>query len=407
MSRRRHFGSIRKRASGRYQARYTGPDGQTYSAPETFERKTDAARWLSVKETEISRGDWTNPDAGSVPFENYADQWLADRVLKARTRELYAGLLRNHLLPTFGAVSLDRINEAAVRRWRKTRLDAGPLAERPFGPVTVAKAYRLLHAILATAADDRLIGRNPCRIDKAGKEESDERPVIPLPVVFDLASKVPARFRALVLLATFAQLRFGELAGLRRDCLDPDACEVRIIETTAQLDKGGLRPDTPKSAAGKRVVSFPPEIVPDLRIHLDRYAEVGPRGLVFVGPKGGQLRRQNFRPIWVKACADAGIPGVHFHDLRHTGGTAAAITGATIKELMARLGHSSPRAAMIYQHATRDRDKAIADALGQLADKARTKPSGPELAQPSTHTTRKRSKSAGLPAERATGIEPA
>lgn len=145
-------------------------------------------------------------------------------MLKARTQELYAGLLRNHLLPTFGAVSLDRINEAAVRRWRKTRLDAGPLAERPFGPVTVAKAYRLLHAILATAADDRLIGRNPCRIDKAGKEESDERPVIPLPVVFDVASKVPARFRALVLLATFAQLRFGELAGLRRDCLDPDAC---------------------------------------------------------------------------------------------------------------------------------------------------------------------------------------
>ena len=273
--------------------------------------------------------------------------------------------------------------------------------------MTVAKAYRLLHAILATAADDRLIGRNPCRIGKAGKEESDERPVIPLPVVFDLASKVPARFRALVLLATFAQLRFGELAGLRRDCLDPDACEVRIIETTAQLDKGGLRPDTPKSAAGRRIVSFPPEIVPDLRIHLDRYAEVGPRGLVFVGPKGGQLRRQNFRPIWVKACADAGIPGVHFHDHRHTGGTAAAITGATIKELMARLGHSSPRAAMIYQHATRDRDKAIADALGQLADKARTKPSGPGLAQPSTHTTRKRSKSAGLPAERATGIEPA
>ena len=147
--------------------------------------------------------------------------------------------------------------------------------------------------------------------------------------------------------------------------------------------------------------------MPDLRIHLDRYAEAGPRGLVFVGPKDGQLRRQNFRPIWVKACADAGIPGVHFHDLRHTGGTAAAITGATIKELMARLGHSSPRAAMIYQHATRVRDKAIADALGQLADKARTKPSGPELAQPSAHTTRKRSKSAGLPAERATGIEPA
>jgi hypothetical protein len=83
----RHFGSIRKRASGRYQARYTGPDGQTYNAPDTFERKTDAARWLSAKETEITRGDWINPDAGRVAFEDYACQWLADRVLKTRTRE--------------------------------------------------------------------------------------------------------------------------------------------------------------------------------------------------------------------------------------------------------------------------------------------------------------------------------
>jgi integrase len=67
----------------------------------------------------------------------------------------------------------------------------------------------------------------------------------------------------------------------------------------------------------------------------------------------------------------AGIPDAHFHDLRHTGGTLAATTGATIKELMARLGPSSPRAAMIYQHATQDRDKTIADGLGQLARAAR------------------------------------
>ena len=389
----RHFGSIRKRASGRYQARYTAPDGQTYSAPETFERKTDAARWLSAKETEISRGDWITPDAGSVLFEDYALQWLADRVLKTRTRELYTGLLRNHLLPTFGAVSLDRINEAAVRRWRKKRLDAGPLTERPFGPVTVAKAYRLLHAILATAADDRLIGRNPCHIDGAGKEDSDERAVIPLPVVFAIADKLARRWRALVLLAVFSQLRLGELAELTRDRLDLEACEVRITNA--------------KSRAGNRTVTFPAEIVDDLRSHLDRYSQSGPRGLVFVGLKGGKLRRNNFNPIWRAACVAAGVPDAHFHDLRHTGGTAAATTGATIKELMARLGHSSARAALIYQHATRDRDRAIADALGQLADKARAASSGPAMARPSTRKTRKRSKSIGLPGERATGIEPA
>lgn len=102
------------------------------------------------------------------------------------------------------------------------------------------------------------------------------------------------------------------------------------------------------------------------------------RALVFVGPKGGMLRRNNFNPVWRTACVAAGVPDAHFHDLRHTGGTPAATTGATIKELMARLGHSSPRAAMIYQHATRDRDKTIADGLGQLLRDALSPKGRPE-----------------------------
>ncbi len=100
------------------------------------------------------------------------------------------------------------------------------------------------------------------------------------------------------------------------------------------------------------------------------------------------------------------LPAAHFHDLRHTGGTLAATTGATTKELMARLGHSSTRAAMIYQHATKERDKAIADALGQFADEARSTPSGPQMARSSTQKARKSSKNTDLPVERAKGIEP-
>lgn len=208
-------------------------------------------------------------------------------------------------------------------------------------------------------------------IDGAGQEDSAERQVIPLPVVFGIAAKIPARWRALVLLATFTQMRFGELAGLTRDRLDLGHCEIRITEALVQPDEGGLIVEPPKSRAGKRALSFPAELVPELRTHLDRYAEPGRRGLVFVSPKGGKLRRSNFNKIWSRACARAGVPGAHFHDLRHTGGTLSATTGATTKELMARLGHSSPRAAMIYQHATRDRDKLIAVALGKHLDSTR------------------------------------
>jgi integrase len=174
-----------------------------------------------------------------------------------------------------------------------------------------------------------------------------------------------------------------KLAGLTRNRLDLDACEIRITEALIEPGKGSLLTEPPKSRAGKRVVSFPAELVLELRVHLDTYAASGPRGLVFVGPKGGRLRRSNFREdVWAKAAAAAGVPGAHFHDLRHTGGTLAAQTVATTKELMARLGHSSPRAAMRYQHATRDRDKKIATGLGKEFTKARKRSGTPRARKP-------------------------
>ncbi len=119
------------------------------------------------------------------------------------------------------------------------------------------------------------------------------------------------------------------------------------------------------------MVSIPQEIIPELRHHLDQFAEPGENGRVFVGPKGAWLRRSGFRRIWNKVRADVGLPDLHFHDLRHVGNTLAAASGASLKELMVRMGHASPRAALIYQHATQDRDKVIAEALGQALKAAR------------------------------------
>ena len=84
---------------------------------------------------------------------------------------------------------------------------------------------------------------------------------------------------------------------------------VRVIETTAELDRGGLVPETPKSKAGRRTVAFPAVLVPELRWHLDRFAAPGERGPVFVGSKGASLRRSNFRRAWNAACDKAGIHG--------------------------------------------------------------------------------------------------
>ncbi|TDD69280.1 site-specific integrase [Jiangella aurantiaca] len=361
MASRRRFGRVRKLPSGRFQARYHGPDGIDRPAPYTFATKTDANMWLADKELEIRRGDWLDPAGASVPLREFAAGWIVERPnLRPRTVELYEGLLRLHIAPQLGALGLGDVTPARVRSWRKERLDDG------VGPVTVAKAYRLLKTVMATAVEDGLIRRNPCQIKGAGTEASPERRTATLAEVFAIADAIQPRYRVLVLLAAFGTLRWGELMGLRRLDVDLDERTVRV-ERAVQQVKGKQIVSTPKTAAGRRVIAIPEVIVPELRSHLAEFAEPGPDGRVFIGPKGATPTRTNFHTVWRQAATAAGVPELHFHDLRHTGATLAATTGASLRELMERLGHASPRAAMIYQHATRERDHALAAALDALA----------------------------------------
>lgn len=355
----RAFGNIRALSSGRFQVRYRSPDGRMRPAPTTFATKKAAQRWLTLKEAEIAQGDWFDPEAGALPFGEYAAEWIEHRDLTRKTRRTYEDLLRLHLEPTFGNVLLSEIKEADIRRWRSSRL------RRKTGRAQVPKAYRLLRAVLNTAVKDRLIRENPCQIDGAGLEDTEERPVLSVSEVFDLADAIKPRYRSLVLLATFGSMRWGELAGLRRRHLDVEARTVRVRETVS--DVGGLYKGKPKSKAGYRTVSLPELIVPDLRRHLDEFAAPGPNGFVFVGVRGNQLRRGNFSKYWADACAAVGLEDVHLHDLRHTGNTYAAEAGASVRELMRRMGHSSTRAAMIYLHARDEREREIADRLGERA----------------------------------------
>lgn len=183
--------------------------------------------------------------------------------------------------------------------------------------------------------------------------------------VFKLADLMPDHLRAVVLLATFASLRWGEIAALRRMDVDADAGTVSVRQAQVELDTGELLIGPPKSRAGVRTVALPRSILPALREHLDKYTGPEQTALVFTGKRGGNLRRANFRRAtrWGDAVAEIGAPGLHFHDLRHTGNMLAADTGASLRDLMERLGHDSVRAAMIYQHKSAGGNRAIANAI--------------------------------------------
>ncbi len=356
--RRRRFGSVRQLPSGRFQARYPGPDGMLRTADRTFPTRRDAEVWLSLVEADMVRGTWVDPDAGRVPLGPYARRWVAERAgLSPRTVALYESLVRRHIEPALGSCDLVELTPGRVRSWRAGLLDAG------VGRVTVAKCYRLLRAILNTAVDDDLLRKNPCRIKGAGVEPTPERPVATPAQVHALAAAMPERWRALVLLAVATSLRWGELMALTRGDLDLDRGTVRVARSVAE-HQGSLLLVPPKSAAGVRTVAIPARVVPALREHLRRFAEPGPKGRVFVGAKGATMRRGNFQSMWRQAVEAAGMPeGFRFHDLRHTGNTWAAASGANLRELMERMGHSSTRAALIYLHAAHDGGRRIAEGI--------------------------------------------
>jgi integrase len=326
-------------------------DGTWHRAPTTFRTKREADAYLASVRVDMERGTWIDPDAGKVTFAAYADRWLSERPeLRPRTRELYEGQLRLHINPVLG----DRAEMIA--------------AGRP-GPSTIAKCYRLVHAVFATAVEDGAVPRNPCVVKGASAEKPAERPVATIEQVFELADAIEPQFRAAVLLATFCGLRLGEIRALRVRHVDLLHRTVRVVEQYQELVDGTLVLGPPKTDAGVRTVSIPAVIVPDLEGHL---AAIGPApdALLFTTTSGAPLRRGTLYTAWGRACRRVGIDGLRFHDLRHTGNTLAAATGASTKELMSRMGHASSRAALIYQHATRDRDAAIADSLSTMVNDA-------------------------------------
>ncbi|MEU0185427.1 tyrosine-type recombinase/integrase [Streptomyces sp. NPDC006207] len=371
---RRRFGSVRQYRSGRWTAGYLGPDGQEYRSPETFATRRDAEIWLSQVEADLTRGDWQDPNAGAVNFEEYALQWIAERDLSATTEELYRRLLRLHILPTFRTWDLDEMTSPRIRTWRAERLSTSGAA------TTIAKAYRLLKAILETAVEDELIRRNPCRIRGAGKESAPERPTATVEQVDALAEAMGPRWRLMVYIAAYGPARPEEQAGLRRLDVDLDAVGVWVRRAAPELTTGKRAEGPTKSEAGKRFIVLPPFMRKDLERHLKWFAEKEPNGLLFVGERGAPFRRSSFGRKWRRARAEVGLPeNFRFYDLRHTGHTLATQSGATLKDTMVRAGQSSERAALIYQHSTLERQREVAAALDARVRAERARASGADL----------------------------
>ena len=362
MAGRTTWGSVRKLPSGRYQIRYR-VEGERRDGDTTFRTKRDAEAALASIQTDIERGMWHDPKrAKETIFRDYATTWLDQKKpsLAPKTVELYESLLRIHLLPAIGDLSLAELTTARIRTWHAESLEQTSRSN-------TAKSYRLIRAILNTDRGrphpQEPVPHQGRQLGAVSRTAGGDRGA-------GAATRRGDRGTPAVLLGTYAGLRQGEIRALTRKRIDPKNCEIHVVEQIQDLNDGSVIVREPKSDAGRRTVSFPPSLAPVVRKHLKDHAAPGKDGLLFCNRDGNPIRKGNLHNAWAKARKAAGLEDFHFHDLRHTGNALAAATGASTRELMARMGHSSPRAALIYQHATRARDRQIASKLDELIAEA-------------------------------------
>lgn len=352
----RHFGTVTKLPSGRYRARYTHL-GKQVDGPKPFATKSEARAWLSMVQADLQRGDYFDPRAGAIPFGEYAAEWLENRRLRGHTRETYNSQMVR-ILDWFERVELRAITPAEVRRWH------GQLINSELSPNTVAKIYRLFRTICSTAVEDGLLRSNPVSIRGASHERTIERPLLSWSDVTALATHIHPQFSAFVWTAATSGLRFGELTGLTRRHISVPNRTIKVDQSLGYINGKGPVIGPPKSDAAYRRVSLPSTALELLRAHLDAYVDDRPDAFVFTTPTGRPLLNGYFRPHWTKAKAAAGVDqSVRFHDLRHLAGTTAASAGASLREIMARMGHASSAAALRYLKASEQRDAEIVVAI--------------------------------------------
>jgi integrase len=346
------------KTSTSWQARYGAPDGSERS--KRFDRKVDAENWIKANGADIARGLWVDPKSGQIPFRVYANAWMDQRnEIRATTSAKWRGLLDRHILPALGDSHLADVSPSQVRQW------FSGLSQKH--PSTAAGSYRLLSSIFRTAVDDEIIVRSPCRVKGAATERSAERPTLSIAELATAVDETADHWKLAVLLASWCQLRRGEVLGLQRRDIDVLHGALFVRRTWSMVSGDGPRIGPPKTDAGSRKIAIPDNVTPALTHHLGRHVGPEPKDWLFPGESGGPAHPRSLNHAWANTRKVVQRDDVRFHDLRHSGLTWAAATGASVAELMRRAGHRSPNAALRYQHATEDRDRALASALGKLA----------------------------------------
>lgn len=353
--------SVDRRGKG-WRARWRSPDGKSRS--KEFARKIDAQRFLAGVEHSKQTGGYVDPSAGRVLFRDYAEEWRRDQPHRHLTGIAVEQQLRLHVYPTLGSRPIAAIRRSEVQAMVQKL--SGTLS-----PSTLAVVYGRVVAVFRAAVKDRVIASSPCidiRLPSA-KGAAPVTEVLTPHQVSMLADAVPAQYRSLILAGAGLGLRPGELFGLTVDRVEFLKRGVRVDQQLVRVRGQGVKLGPLKTPSSYRTVPLPESVANAVAAHLDRYGPHPELGLVFTNEWGRPIQQYPFSMAFGNALRRAGLPDWPTpHDLRHFYASTLIRSGASVKAIQVRLGHSSAKTTLdVYGHLFPDEEdrtrRAIEDAF--------------------------------------------
>ena len=320
------MGKVRKvqHRSGRttWQARWNAPDGKRRA--ENFATAGEAEAKLDAVQAAKRRREYEAvvPTPSEVTVaELVARTEARRRDLQDSTRNRYAAVIRNMILPHLGDRMTDELTRDEVEEWidRKAVL---------YSPETVRKAWQVLSRACEAAMEAGELHRSPCSrsIRLPRLQRHHDQGFLTRYEVLAIADAIDPKYRAMVLLAGNSGLRWEEAAGLKRNRIDLTLRTVQVVQ--GLKGDGTLGP--PKTRAARRTIRLPGSVIPEMIHHLNAYPP-GEKSLVFTAPQGGPISYTNWRRrVWNPAVAKALGERVGFHALRHAHASHLVAAGVHI-----------------------------------------------------------------------------
>ncbi len=361
--------NIAKRPDGRWRARYRDDAGREHSRH--YGRKVDAQRWLDEVTASVVTGQYVDPKAGRITFQEYAEGWREAQVHRPTSAAHIETMLRRHVYPTFGARPISSVLPSEIQSWVKRLGTNDKTADRrALAPSTIQVVHAVLSSIFRSAIRDRKLLANPCEGTRLPKAE--KRRITPLTTaqVETLRDTLPAELRAVVTFTAGTGMRQGEVFGLTRDKLRLlGANPVVVVDRQLLTRIGGRLEFGPlKTPASYRTIPLPAVVVDALNDHLARH-QVADDGLVFT-LDGAPIHRSAFGHIWRHAAVAAGLnasTGTGMHALRHYYASLLIRFGESVKTVQARLGHASAAETLdTYSHLWPDSDDRTREAIDSV-----------------------------------------